>query len=413
MRVFSSLGLLLPATARAVETFVIPGWDLQSTIEAGNDLEALSSTKYDSSSWYSVSARSTVFAGLLENGVLNTEQLFYSKNLQTTVDYLPFYSPWLYRSTFALKPEDGAHFFLETNGITSKADIYINGHEVADKKFQAGAYGGHTYDITDLAKKENALVIQAYPTFYDLDFALGWVDWNPYPPDNGTGVWRDVYVKQTGPLMMGPLRVVHDWSPGKKSVKVTLKADVTNLEDGSVSGTMEGVVNGQGCKLDGKLSTSLKLGAKQTKTISVSATLPNPKIWWPRQWGDQPLYSASASVTVHGAVSDKAGPENFGIRQVTKVLNEHNDTMFSVNGHPFQVRGGGYAPDLFLRWDEEKFENQMKYVLDMGLNTIRLEGKEEQPELYETADRIGLMVMAGWECCGRFETSSQAPCHPS
>jgi exo-1,4-beta-D-glucosaminidase len=396
--------LILTQTVVAVENFVIPGWDLQSTIKAGNDLTKLSSPGYDSSSWYSVSARSTVFAGLIESGVYDTEQLFYSKNLQDTVDYLPYYSPWLYRSTFALKPEQGSHFFVQTNGITSKADIYVNGKEVANKHTQAGAYGGHTYDITDIAEASNAMVIRAYPTFYDLDFALGWVDWNSYPPDNGTGVWRDVSVKQTGSLYMGPLRIVNDYTPGASSVKVTLKADITNLEDASISGVFEGAVSGQGCKLTGQPSQSFKLGAKETRTVSASTTIQNPEIWWPFHWGDQPLYTASVSVRSHsssGSISDKAGPENFGIRHITSEVNEHNDTIFSVNGHPFQVLGGGYAPDLFLRWDEEKFEAQTRYVLDMGLNTIRLEGKEEQPELYATADRMGLMVMPGWECCGK------------
>ena len=70
--------------------------------------------------------------------------------------------------------------------------------------------------------------------------------------------------------------------------------------------------------------------------------------------------------------------------------------MFTINEHPFQVRGAGYSSDMFLRWDKAKFEAQAQYTLDMGLNTIRLEGKEEQPELYEITDRMGLMVMAGW-----------------
>lgn len=39
----------------------------------------------------------------------------------------------------------------------------------------------------------------------------------------------------------------------------------------------------------------------------------------------------------------------------------------------------------------------------MGLNTIRLEGKQEHPEMYELADEMGLMIMAGWECCDKWE----------
>ncbi len=199
---------------------------------------------------------------------------------------------------------------------------------------------------------------------------------------------------------MSPLRVVHDYVPGASTVTVTLKSDITNLEGTTTTGVLEGSITGQGCKLNGILSQKFSLAPNETRTISVSTILQNPQIWWPRQWGLQPLYSAEASVKAGGVLSDKAEPTQFGIRHITSEVNEHDDRIFFVNGHPFQVLGGGYAPDLFLRWDTEKFEAQARYVLDMGLNTIRLEGKEEHPELYAVADRVGLMVMPGWECCG-------------
>lgn len=348
----------------AIRNFVIPGWKLQSEANAGDNLKSISSPGYDSSSWYQISARRTVMGGLIEAGVYNTEQLFYSKNLQTTVNYKPYYAPWLYRTEFDLRNGNGAHAFLITNGITSKADIFLNGNQIADNKTQAGAYGGHTYDITDIAESKNALLIRAYPTDYNKDFALGFVDWNSYPPDNGTGVWRDVYVKQTGPLLMGPLRIVNDYTPGAQSVKVTLKADVTNLEKSSMSGIMSGSIMDE--EMAGNALSRLRqvfsLSGHETRTISVSATIDNPKIWWPKQWGAQPLYSAEVSVSAQGALSDQLKPTNFGIRHITSELNVHNDTLFSINGYPFQVRGGGYAPDVFLRWDQAKFEAQARYV---------------------------------------------------
>jgi exo-1,4-beta-D-glucosaminidase len=74
-----------------------------------------------------------------------------------------------------------------------------------------------------------------------------------------------------------------------------------------------------------------------------------------------------------------------------------------VNGHPFEVLGAGYGPDIFLRYDENRIRTFFQYMLDMGLNTVRLEGKQEHPELYELADRMGMMILAGWECCTKWE----------
>ena len=70
------------------------------------------------------------------------------------------------------------------------------------------------------------------------------------------------------------------------------------------------------------------------------------------------------------------------------------------------IRGGGWAPDMFLRDDPSRIAAQLSYVADLGLNTIRLEGKLENPDFYDQADRAGIMVLAGWECCDKWEAWS-------
>lgn len=143
---------------------------------------------------------------------------------------------WLYRREFVDLPAPGDHYFLETNGITPRADIYMNGEQVATNEVQAGAYAGHIYDITSLTRERNAIVIQTYPTDYDRDFAVGFIDWNPSPPDNGTGVWRNVTLRKTGPVLLGPLsmgsRFVTD---DLDVVDVTFQTRVHNLENRTVT----------------------------------------------------------------------------------------------------------------------------------------------------------------------------------
>lgn len=393
----------------AASDIVISQWQLQSTALTDGELTSLSQVVYNSSTWYSIRARKTVFAGLVEAGVYDADQLFYSTNMQDTVDYLPYYSPWLYRASFKLELKKGRHFLLQTNGITPKADIYLNGHETVNKSVQTGSYGGRTYDITNLALEENALLIRVWPTDYNKDFAVGFVDWNPYPPDNGTGVWRDVTIKDTGPLTLGSPRIVHDYVPGVEDVRITVKVDVSNLEETSITGLITASIaekNAAG-PMPKRVSSKINLSGKETRTVSLSITILQARIWWPAQWGQQPLYTAQVCAYYQAAVSDQADAFDFGIRKVTSHVNEHNDTMFAVNGHPFQVRGAGYASDIFMRWDDAKFTAQAQYVLDSGMNTIRLEGKEEHPDLFEIADQIGLMVMAGWECCDKCKSPNR------
>lgn len=332
---------------------------------------------------------------LLHAGVYHDSELFYSDNLQS-FNSSPFAVPWLYRSEFVLSSAPGQHYFLQTHGIGSKADILLNGLVVATKDIQAGSYGGHTFEITQLLQPTNALLIQAHPTDYSYDFAQGFVDWNPYPPDNGTGVWRDVSVKQTGAVALEPLRINtnFDMPVGPRGATVSLRAIAQNLENREVAFVARGLVRGGKGGSPHAKEQLMRLAPYGSVEITMQINIEKPAIWWPRAWGDQPLYRARLSVSIDSALSDTV-EQSFGIRKVSSMVNKHNDTVFSINEKPFQVIGGGYGPDMFLRWDKETFETQAQYMLDLGHNTVRLEGKMEHPELYDITDRLGLMVMPG------------------
>lgn len=383
----------------------IPNWDFQSTSSVDKDLAKLSKTGLNTKSWNHVDASACTLMGcFLKNGKYKDSDLWFSDNL-TKFNWGQFTVPWVYRNEFQLpKAGKGQHFFLETNGISSKADLYFNGKQIADAEFQAGAYGGHTYEITDLAAANNAFLVRVYPTQYLFDFAVGFVDWNPYSPDNGTGIWRDINIKQTGSVAMGTLSIAVDapFPIGQKDATVTIRAKATNLEKTTVKLAAKATVSDPSGGAVGSSDQSITLAPNESKYVEFKQTVKNPKIWWPKEWGAQPLYSAKVDFSVNNAVSDTASSK-FGIRTVTSVVNSHNDTMFTVNGQPFQVRGGGYGADMFLRWDSARFTKIVQYMFDIGYNTIRLEGKMEQPELYEIADKLGLFVIAGWECCDKWE----------
>ena len=53
------------------------------------------------------------------------------------------------------------------------------------------------------------------------------------------------------------------------------------------------------------------------------------------------------------------------------------DARFHINGKNILIRGGGWTPDLMLRENSQRLQDEFRYVRDMGLNTIRLEGKLE------------------------------------
>ncbi|KAJ4313228.1 hypothetical protein N0V94_007049 [Neodidymelliopsis sp. IMI 364377] len=342
----------------------------------------------------------TIMAALLENAVYNGSSIFFSDNLNN-VDAGQFRAPWFYRTEFDYKDDNGTFTQLVTNGITSRADIWVNKVYIGETK---GAYGGAQLDITSrLSIGTNVILVKVYPTDYNRDFALGFVDWNPYPPDNGTGIWRDVQLKKSGQISLG-----------KPRVRTTLNGDldfsiaVNNLGEGSIQGRVQCTVTSPEGKELGRPRVLFDTSAKTSDTVALHLEVENPEIWYPAQWGNQPLYSVQCTATNNSntnvaAVYDQTSKTRFGIRTVTFKLNSYNDTIFSVNDKPFQVLGAGYTSDIFLRFDLQKLRTQFQYVLDMGLNTVRLEGKQEHPELYDLADEMGIMLLPGWECCDKWE----------
>ena len=118
--------------------------------------------------------------------------------------------------------------------------------------------------------------------------------------------------------------------------------------------------------------------------------------------GKPELYSLSLEFNLDGKISDRAETK-FGIREVKSEVLSANRRLFSINGKNILIRGGGWSPDMMLREDPKRLRDEFRYVQDMGLNTIRLEGKLETKEFFDLADERGLLLIAGWCCCDHWE----------
>jgi exo-1,4-beta-D-glucosaminidase len=127
--------------------------------------------------------------------------------------------------------------------------------------------------------------------------------------------------------------------------------------------------------------------------------------------GEHPLYGLKMAAAVDGAISDRASA-TFGIRSVSSHLTQQGYRQFVINGRPVLIRGAGWAPDMFLRDDPKRMETEFSYIVNLGLNTIRSEGKLEDTRFYDLADHAGLMILAGWMCCDKWESAAKTGGEP-
>lgn len=397
--------------ANAVSTTAIDHWQIQSTSKAPESGAEVSSAGFSTKDWYPVSGRATVMAGLLENG--KYENVFYSDNLRAAAEPessgVAFVVPWWYRTEFNVA--DGtqvARTLLRINGMIPRADVWLNGNLIADKSTVAGAYPVHEFDVTRWVHAgANTLALRVYAGDPRTDLTIGWVDWNPTPPDNNMGPWRGVDIVRTGPVQIQFPRVTSAVSlPDLAHAALTVKVEARNLDASSHDTLIDGVVAGVA------LRQTVHLAPGETKTVSFSPVdVKHPQVWWPVGMGAHPLYKLEMNAAVDGAISDETHTA-FGIRTVSSHLTKQGYIQFVINGRPVLIRGAGWAPDLFLRDDAKRMEAEFSYVVNMGLNTIRSEGKLEDTRFYDLADRDGIMILAGWECCDKWESAAKTGGEP-
>jgi exo-1,4-beta-D-glucosaminidase len=297
--------------------------------------------------------------------------------------------------------------WLDLEGVNYKANVWVNGQLVAGVDQVIGTFTRHEFEITPLVKAsgKQAIAIQTFIADTDKDLALSWLDWNNSPPDRDMGLWQPVYLARSGQVAVRDTRVQSKLSEGNASAALTVKTDVHNTSATAVHATVRLAVDG------GRLEASqeVDLPAHESRTLTfdpstdAALTIAHPRLWWPVGLGSPELYDLKVTAEVGGKTSDSEGVR-FGVREVSFDILSEGVRVFSVNGKRVLIRGGGWASDMLLRpASTERLAAEMAYVLDLGLNTIRLEGKLETDTFYDRADELGIMTMPGWMCCDRWE----------
>ena len=391
------------------------GWSLVSAANMTDGGDMVSKTGYDISHWYPVTVPSTVMAGLVANGVYSN--LFMGTNMKTVPDLTS--QQWWYRGQFVAPISYGGQYWLRFKGIAYKAEIWLNG-----KLLDANAEGTmvvHEYNVTGMIKSDgtNVVAVKVTPPADDgKNLSVWYVDWNPAPPDNNAGIWGKVFLDVTGPVKLeSPFVKTVLPLPKTNSADLTVYVDAENGTTNPVSGVLTATISKPGCPTI-QVEQPVTLAANERKEISFTPEnfkplhVENPVLWWPYQMGKPELYDMVVTFRVGGEREGAFESIKFGIRQITQyrtpAMNGKSYFQgFEVNGKNFLVRGGAYCWDLFMRWNTPVNEAHMKYAKDMGLNAIRFEGILGNEEIYDIADREGIMLIPGFVCCSRWEQWSR------
>ena len=348
---------------------------------------------------YQVDVPCTVAGALNEAGYFGPDVL--EEDRYKAIDKTIFDDTWVFTTRF--RARKGLRHVLRFEGLNYYADIELNGKCIASADTTYGPYIVREFDVTGIVTNYNFLKVKLRRA-QSGDLNAGYVDWNPRPVDESMGIIRPVTLISTPDVevkdvFVKPVIDTKDLSKAAFEAQITL----VNLSKNPVKGTVEGVYEG------GKFSIPATLAAGETKVVTVTEQVENPRIWWTAELGKPELYHLEVSFC-KGKKASHSASAVFGLRSIESEITPYGHRQFILNGQKVLVKSAGWTDDIFMQDTPESLEAQVKLVADMGLNSIRFEniwGKDQT--IYDLCDRYGLMALVGFSCQWEWESYCGLP----
>jgi len=373
---------------------VLNDWYIQGSDKINSGGEQISGEDFNSQKWHSAKVPETVLHTLVRNGFY--PDIYVDNNLGK-VHTDQFKTSWWYRTQFNLdKIPKG--LLLGIDGINYKANVWLNGKLIADTTVVINTFRQFKFDIKEQATSgKNTLAIEVYPPRAG-DFSMGFVDWNPTPPDRNMGIFRKVFIEENNGISVSDPFIASSLNDDLTEATLQASVVVTNYTNETQTGNVNLAINSN------NLLKEITLAAGESKKVVFDASefsklkIENPKLWWPHTMGEPNLHKAEFAFQNKNQVSDKK-EIMFGIREVSKYFTENGALGFKINGHKILIRGGGWVDKLLLEDTEETIDAELEYIKDMNLNTVRMEGFWGKGQtMYDLCDEKGLLIMVGWSC---------------
>ncbi|WP_299536257.1 glycoside hydrolase family 2 protein [uncultured Streptomyces sp.] len=290
---------------------------------------------------------------------------------------------------------------LVFEGLDTAAQITLDGREVGSTR---NMHRVHRFDVTGAAGELEVRFTSAYdeaeavravtgdrPNVYPEPFqyirkmasSFGW-DWGPTLVT--AGIWRPVRLEHWSTARISSVRPQVTVDEGAGSVEVRLRVERTERGAGrslSASATVAG--EHAEAHFDGD-------------EVVLRLTVDEPRLWWPRGYGDQPLYDLDVTL------SDGDGQLDVWRRRIgfrTVELDRTADERGSgftlvVNGERIFARGVNWIPDDVFpsRVTPERYRTRLSQAADANVDLVRIWGGGiyEDDAFYDVCDELGLMV---------------------
>ncbi|MBX7172240.1 MAG: hypothetical protein K1X72_14840 [Pyrinomonadaceae bacterium] len=323
---------------------------------------------------------------------------------------------WEYQTTFNVSAEMLKRQNLEIvfQGLDTYANVFLNDKPIldADNMFRTWRV-----DVKKFLKQgENILRIkfrspinEILPLMKKLDYELpavndqgektspytrkapyqfGW-DWGPRFVTSG--VWKPVNLEVWDDARIEDLQIKQN-KISKENADLSAIVEVVSASENEA---LLEIVNAGFKQKVAAQTVKLKKGLNK---ISLDFAITNPKLWFPVGFGEQPLYTFKAKLTLNKKTVDerfkRTGLRTLELRQ--KPDKDGISFEFVVNGIPIFAHGANWIPaDIFpTRITPEKYKNLLDSLKNANMNMLRVWGGGiyEDDYFYDWADENGVLI---------------------
>ncbi|KAL9132022.1 MAG: hypothetical protein Q9217_000150 [Psora testacea] len=311
---------------------------------------------------------------------------------------------WIYKTTFPspkLSPAEKA--VLAFDGLDTYATVELNGTEIlktqdmfiperVDVTKEFSSSGMNELEITfDSAYLKGKKIVENNPNHH-------WGCWNGDPSRLAVRKAQYHYSR------ISDLYFITDVAESLDSADLMTEASVEGEADQvRFELSFGGAVIGAG-------TVEVECGFAQT-----CFTTKNPRLWYPRKYGKQPLYSLTGTLFANGQKTDTVS-KRFGLRRINVVEDKIDNAkgtsfMFEVNNIPVFCGGSNWIPaDSFLtRLTAKKYSDWVRMVADGNQVMLRVWGGGiyEEEAFYDACDEMGVLVWQDFMfACGNYPATT-------
>lgn len=388
-------------------------WKLQGFENGKGEENGAHKPDHNDSNWLSARVPGTVHTDLIANSVIPDP---FKKSNESKVEWV-IKKEWWYRKEFNLPQNIAKNQVVELifEGLDTFASVWLNGQKIGDTH---NMFTPFRFEVTKIVRKgSNQVAIRfksacevgaeleakfggkygslhadnfsARPYLRKAAYSFGW-DWGPSLPT--AGIWKTAKIlvyeaARLGYVAFMPVEV------SVKNAKVEAVAQVyaSNTCNAQVRFVLETI----GSRIEKAICVTLTAGQN---FIEADFQVSEPRLWWPRGYGEPYLYNASVQLFFGEILLDEKSV-NCGIRSIElmqKVDEDGKSFIFKINGLPVFFKGACWIPaDSFLsRVTAERYRKLLEMAAEANFNMLRVwgGGVYEDEIFYELCDRLGLMV---------------------